>query len=152
MSCDASAILGALQEKAMETSDPEVLGRTVVEAIKAGMPAASWVGIYWLRGEELQLGPYEGPPTEHERIPVGRGVCGTAVAENKDQIVGDVRQREEYIACSPTTRSELVVLIRSMGRVIGQIDLDADAVDAFDATDLCILRAVADGFGGLVHV
>jgi GAF domain-containing protein len=116
------------------------------------MPQATWVGIYWLEGDELVLGPFEGPPTEHARIPVGRGVCGTAIAEDKDQVVTDVRQVENYLACSATTRSELVVLIRCMGKVVGQVDMDADTVGAFSAVDHCVVRAVADSFGGILSL
>ena len=111
---------------------------------------AGWVGIYWLRKQELVLGPFEGPETEHARIPVGTGVCGTAAATDRDQRVDDVRELDNYLACSNATRSELVVLIRSQGRVIGQIDLDADEVGAFSENDYCVVRTVADGFGGLL--
>jgi L-methionine (R)-S-oxide reductase len=150
MPCDATPIVNALMAKAADTSDPDVLGGTLVEALARQVSQASWVGIYWLRGGELVLGPYVGPATEHVRIPVGRGICGTAVATNTDQVVPDVRQVENYLACSATTRSELVVLIRSMGRVVGQIDLDAERVAAFGERDHCVVRAVADGFGGLL--
>lgn len=155
MSCDASTILNAMQAHAagtddVATLDPNELGRTVVGAVKQAMPQAAWVGIYWLRRGELLLGPFEGPPPKHERIAVGRGVCGTAVETNKDQVVPDVREVENYLACSPDVRSELVVLIRCQGRIIGQIDVDANATDAFSQDDYCVLRTVADGFGGLV--
>ncbi len=103
-----------------------------------------WVGIYWLEQDELVLGPFVGAPTEHQRIPIGRGVCGTAVAEGKNQIVADVRQLRNYLACSLETRSEIVVLIRKAGRIIGQIDADGDEEGAFDATDEALLTAVAE--------
>lgn len=74
-----------------------------------------WVGIYTLQGSELHLGPYHGPTTDHLRIPVGRGVCGTAVAENRNQIVADVRELTNYLACNLETRSEIVVLVREPG-------------------------------------
>src|SRR5262249_21238490 len=79
------------------------------------LPHYRWVGVYWLDGDSLILGPYVGAPTEHSRIPVGRGVCGTAVAEGKNQIVADVRVLSNYLACSLETRSEIVVLIRKAG-------------------------------------
>ncbi|MHC5011265.1 MAG: GAF domain-containing protein [Planctomycetota bacterium] len=151
MSCDASVVLSALQAKASETTDPDELGEALVSSLAEAFAQANWVGIYWLRGEDLVLGPYAGAPTEHERIPTGAGVCGTALATGEDQIVGDVREVENYLACSEHTRSEIVVLIKSMGRVIGEIDMDSDAVGAFDTVDHCILRAVADSFGGLVQ-
>ncbi|MCX8112481.1 MAG: GAF domain-containing protein [Bacteroidia bacterium] len=110
------------------------------------IPHAYWVGIYWLEGEELKLGPYAGPPTEHTCIPVGRGVCGTAVAERKDQIVADVRTCTNYLACNPETLSEIVVLIYhpESGDIIGQIDIDGNQVGAFDESDRALLGAIAD--------
>lgn len=151
MPCDATSILRALQTKAVETHDRDALGRTAVRAIRETLPQATWVGIYWLEGKELVLGPYEGIPTEHTRIPVGTGVCGQAVADDADVVVDDVRTLDNYLTCSPTVRSELVVLIRSGGGILGQFDLDADTVGAFDADDHCVLRAAADGFGGLLE-
>src|SRR5687767_8118178 len=114
---DAQTVLGGLMAQAAHTSDPDTLGQTLVAALREQLPQASWVGIYWLEGDELVLGPYVGPPTDHTRIPVGKGVCGTAVAQDRDQVVPDVREVENYLACSATTRSELVVLIRCMGKV-----------------------------------
>lgn len=109
------------------------------------LPHYHWVGIYWLEGDTLVLGPYVGPPTEHVRIPVGRGVCGTAVAENANQIVYDVRERENYLACNLETRSEIVVLIRDprTGAIVGQIDVDGTEVGAFDESDEAFLEAIA---------
>ena len=150
MSSNAAQILNALQARAVETSDRNVLGQALVAAVRDVMPQASWVGLYWLHGAHLELGPYIGPPTEHTRIPVGQGVCGTAIAEDRDQLVEDVSKVGNYLACSPSVRSEVVVLIRSRGAVIGQLDLDADRVAAFDEDDMHALRAAAVGFGGLI--
>ena len=138
-----------MQATAADTQDRHVLGLAVVEALAKALPQATWTGIYWLEEGELRLGPFLGPATSHTRIPIGQGVCGTAVAENADQIVADVRERENYLACSVGVRSELVVLIRSGDRVVGQFDLDANEVGAFDADDHRLVRAVADAFGGL---
>lgn len=109
-----------------------------------------WVGVYWLEGDTLVLGPYVGEPTEHTRIAVGQGVCGTAVAQGRNQIVRDVRQVANYLACSLKTRSEIVVLIRRAGRVLGQIDADADEPGAFDTTDEALLTAVAERLAALL--
>ncbi len=109
-----------------------------------------WIGVYVLRGDVLQLGPYAGEPTEHTSIPVGRGVCGTAVAENQNQIVHDVRELANYISCSPEVLSEIVVLIRDGGTVLGQIDVDSDTVGAFDEEDEFFLTELADLLAPLV--
>jgi L-methionine (R)-S-oxide reductase len=111
-----------------------------------------WVGVYWLRGSELVLGPYVGLPTEHVRIPVGRGVCGTAVAENMNQIIEDVRELENYLACNLETRSEIVVLIRhpDTGKILGQIDVDGTEVGAFDESDEALLEVIGERIARLV--
>ncbi|MCO5295878.1 MAG: hypothetical protein M9921_03385 [Fimbriimonadaceae bacterium] len=83
-----------------------------------------WSGIYRLEGDALVLDAYVGAPTDHGRIPVGRGVCGTAVSEDRNQVVTDVRELANYLACSVSTRSEIVVLIRDGAKILGQIDID----------------------------
>jgi L-methionine (R)-S-oxide reductase len=148
--CDATAILKLLSGAALKAGDRDSLAEGLVAALQETYPQASWVGIYWLEGNELRLGPYIGPPTEHTSIPVGTGICGTAIAEDADQVVADVRERSNYLACSPTVRSEVVVLIRSRGQVVGQIDMDSDEVGGFSGDDACVLKAVADSFGGLL--
>ncbi|GIV07092.1 MAG: hypothetical protein KatS3mg017_0294 [Fimbriimonadales bacterium] len=116
------------------------------------LPHFHWVGVYWLRGNELVLGPYVGPPTEHVRIPVGRGVCGTAVAENMNQIIDDVRELDNYLACNLETRSEIVVLIRHPhnGKILGQIDADGTEVGAFDESDEALLEVIGERIANLV--
>jgi len=115
----------------------------------AGLSGAfHWVGIYELRGRKLVLGPYLGEETDHTVIPVGVGVCGTAVAENQDQNVPDVRARANYLACSLKTRSELVVLVRdAQGRILGQIDIDSHFPNAFGEEQEKAVRRVADELG-----
>jgi GAF domain-containing protein len=142
--------LKALGSEALRGGDRDALAKALVAALKEAYPQATWAGIYWLQGQELLLGPYLGPPTEHTRIPVGTGVCGTAIAEDADQVVADVRERANYLSCSPTVRSEIVTLIRSRGQVVGQIDMDSEQVGGFSGDDACVLKAVADSFGGLL--
>jgi len=113
-------------------------------ALLARLPDYRWMGVYRLEGDTLVLDAYVGAPTEHDRIPVGRGVCGTAVAEDRNVVVEDVREIDNYLACSLETRSEIVVLIRARdGRVLGQIDVDGHRVGAFDASDEAFLERVA---------
>ena len=108
-----------------------------------------WSGIYRLEGHTLILDEYIGAKTDHTRISVGVGVCGTAVAEAKNQVIADVRELTNYLACSTQTRSELVVLIYKDGivasdsEIIGQIDIDGHKVGAFDATDETLLTGIA---------
>jgi L-methionine (R)-S-oxide reductase len=117
--------------------------RRVVEVLAAAHPRWGWVGVYLLAGDVLVLGPFVGPPTEHTRIPVGVGVCGTAVARNANVVVDDVRRLDNYLACSVGTRSEIVVLIRDGGDVVGQFDVDSDDVGAFGPADEALLEDLA---------
>ncbi len=103
-----------------------------------------WVGIYLLEGDTLVLHNYEGKATEHTHIPVGVGVCGTAVAERANQIVGDVTALDNYLACSLETRAEIVVLIRRGDQIFGQIDIDSDIPNVFTAADEALLNRIAD--------
>ena len=103
-----------------------------------------------LHGEELVLEGFAGRETEHTRIPVGQGVCGTAVATGEDQNVGDVRAIGNYIACNIWTRSELVVLIRRGSTVLGQIDIDSDVADPFTADEEAEVRKVAEALAVLL--
>jgi GAF domain-containing protein len=102
------------------------------------------VYLYMLHGEMLVLEGSAGRTTEHTRIAVGHGVCGTAVASGEDQNVGDVQARENYISCNLFTRSELVVLIRRGEHILGQIDVDSDLPDPFTESEVAAVRSVAD--------
>jgi len=108
----------------------EKLGQ-VVESIRRAHPLHSWAGIYYLRGSTLELGPFSGIPTVHTRIPVGKGVCGTAVEQRRNQLIEDVRQCENYLSCSEAVRSELVVLIWRHHSILGVIDIDSDEIGTF---------------------
>ena len=115
----------------------------------AGKPYTS-VYMYMLHGDELVLEAHDGRETEHTRIAVGHGVCGTAVATGTDQNVPDVRAIENYIACNTWTRSELVVLIRRGDLILGQIDVDSDEPDPFSPEEEAEVRKVADALAVLL--
>jgi L-methionine (R)-S-oxide reductase len=113
-------------------------------------PKFNWTGIYILKGDMLELGPYIGAATEHTRIPVGRGVCGTAVAKNEDQNIPDVNASDNYLACSVETRSELVVLVRDRdGNILGQIDIDSHIPNAFGPEEEAAVKIIARQLGEL---
>lgn len=136
--------------KAAGAAGDELL-RAAVETVAAASPRYDWVGAYMLEGDTLVLSHFVGAPTEHTRIEIGDGVCGTAIAENRDINVPDVRELDNYIACSLDTRSELVVLIRDAGgATVGQLDLDSDTPGAFTEADEKSLRKIADWLG--VHL
>jgi L-methionine (R)-S-oxide reductase len=123
---------------------------SAVHYVASLSPKFNWVGFYVLKGKFLELGPYIGAASEHTRIAIGKGVCGTAVAEDADQNVADVRAQENYLSCSLETRSELVVLVRnSRGRILGQIDIDSHVLNAFGAEEERWVKKVADELGEL---
>ena len=123
---------------ASDAPDEEVLNE-VVRRVHEARPLWDWSGIYLLVGDTLVLGPRTAP-ADHSRIEIGEGVCGTAVSENRNQVVEDVREVENYLACSIHTRSELVVLIRDSGEIVGEFDIDSDTVGAFSAEDEALLE------------
>ncbi len=135
----ASALLASVQNS--PTSGFEL--RQFAMAQLSALPNYDWCGIYRLDGD-LILDAYVGTATDHVRIPVGRGVCGTAIAENANQVIDDVRELSNYLSCSAQTRSEIVVLIRDGETVLGQIDIDGHTVGAFDDSDELMLVALAE--------
>jgi len=147
---DGGRVVEQLEADREEGASRDDLLRTAVREIDAAGEHYDWVGIYLMEGEdELALHNYIGEATEHDRIRVGVGVCGTAVAEERDLNVPDVDEVENYLACSPDTRSEMVVLIRDGAAIHGQIDLDSHERAAFDDRDRRELRTVADWLAGL---
>jgi GAF domain-containing protein len=125
-------------------SSSKELYQLVVDLLSK-LPNFHWTGIYLLEDatNELILEYYVGKPTEHTRIPVGEGVCGSAIAERTDKVIKDVQKEENYLACSLRTRSEIVVLIEDGDKIIGQIDVDSDNVGDFDEIDKNYLRQIA---------
>jgi len=141
----AAAVLAHLDEVLSRSSGREAACESAMRLLADRLPHYNWVGMYVVQGGMLHLGPFVGAPTEHAIIPIGRGVCGTAVATGQNQVVADVRTLANYLACSLETRSEIVVLIRDpdTNAVLGQIDADGHEVGAFDESDEALLEAVA---------
>jgi len=109
------------------------------------LPDRSWAGFYWLRGAELVLGPFQGKPA-CVRIAVGKGVCGTAVAERRTIVVPDVNAFPGHIACDSASRSELVVPVAHAGSILGVLDLDSPRPGRFTEEDARGLEAVVRAF------
>jgi GAF domain-containing protein len=147
---DADRIIAALRGAfARDAGRGELLGLAAERIRAAGAPYTS-VYMYMLHDEQLVLEAYAGRETEHTRIAVGQGVCGTAVATGSDQNVPDVRAISNYIACNAWTRSELVVLIRRGATILGQIDVDSDVPDPFTPDEEAAVRKVADALAVLL--
>ncbi len=130
------------------------LQRFIVEIIPQRLPWYNWTGFYMLDPADpatLVLGPFEGAPTEHVRIPVSQGICGAAVAQDSTVIIDDVSADPRYLACSLETRSEIVVPIRANGAVVGEIDIDSHEAAAFSAQDRAFLEECAGIVGGFIE-
>lgn len=104
----------------------------------------NWVGFYFANHENktLHLGPYVGAPTDHTVIPFGKGICGQVAESNANFVVPDVSEQTNYIACSFTVKSEIVVPLFVNGVNIGQIDIDSHVIDPFTEDDERFLEFV----------
>ena len=140
----ADEIVGEVELLINSSKSRDEVLRESVQILKQARHHYNWVGIYLLEGETLVLHNYIGKPTEHTHIQVGQGVCGVAVAEGANQIVGDVTKLDNYLACSVETRAEIVVLMRRGADIVGQIDIDSDLADAFSSEDEPLLSRVAE--------
>lgn len=147
---DSSRVVAALRGAFARDAGRTELLRIAAEKIQAAGPPYTSVYLYMLHGDDLVLEGFAGRETEHTRIAVGQGVCGTAVATGEDQNVGDVRSVGNYIACNIWTRSELVVLIRRGPTILGQIDIDSDVSDPFTPEEQAEVRAVAEALAVLL--
>ncbi len=151
MAEDLNIITGTRQEQ-YESLLPQIKGllegETDLIANLANIAAALkeqfnwlWVGFYLVKGEELVLGPYQGP-VACTRIKKGRGVCGTSWAQAKTLIVPDVEQFPGHIACSSLSKSEIVVPLIFNHQVVGVLDIDSEKPDQFDETDQQFLEEI----------
>ena len=105
----------------------------------------SWVGIYIVKGNNLVLGPWKGPhATEHTKIPIGKGICGAAAKSGSTEIVSDINADNRYLSCFVSTKSEIVVPIIKNNKVIAEIDIDSDRINAFSDKDKDFLEKIAD--------
>lgn len=129
--------------------DRDAALRDVVRILSDSHAHFTWTGVYLLDGETLLLHNQVGLPTPHERIPLGRGICGLAARENRTVVVPDVQSDPRFLACSLSTRSEIVVPIRRGAHVFGEIDVDSDTPDAFGERDRLLLEAIADDLARL---
>ena len=141
---EAGTIIAELQDMRDEGHLSDALIRKAVRSISTE-DRFDWVGVYLVgKDSELWLHNYIGEPTEHAKIPVGTGICGRAVAERHNLNIPDVSKEENYLACSPDTQSELVILIRAGDEIFGQIDIDSDEKATFTEDDEIALIGIAD--------
>jgi len=138
------------QLAALLEGEPDLIANlaNTTAALRECVPAASWIGFYITRGNELVLGPFQGK-VACVRIAFGRGVCGAAAAERRTVVVPDVEQFPGHIACDAGSRSEIVVPILRRGEVVAVLDLDSYDLAAFDDADAAGLRPIAELLGTL---
>ena len=124
------------------TRDQKLL--QICELLEKNISYYTWVGFYFANHETqtLHLGPYIGAPTDHTVIPFGKGICGQVALSNANFVVPDVAAQDNYIACSFTVKSEIVVPLFVNGINIGQIDIDSNLIDPFTIADEKFLEFV----------
>ncbi len=143
-------ILSEIRRFAKTAKDFTALQEFCVSIIADRLSSYNWVGFYMLDPSDeniLVLGPFHGAPTDHVRIPVSEGICGAAVAQGETVIVEDVSADPRYLACSLETKSEIVVPIQANGKIVGEIDIDSHALNAFGADDRSFLENCAEILG-----
>lgn len=123
-------------------SDPIANAANTVALLFDALPEVSWAGFYFMRGDELVVGPFQGKPA-CVRIALGRGVCGTAAARRETLIVPDVDAFPGHIACDAASRSEVVVPLIAAQRLVGVLDLDSARRARFDELDARGLERLA---------
>jgi GAF domain-containing protein len=123
------------------------------DLLRDRVPHYDWFGFYLTvpGRRELALGPFSGDPTEHTRIPFGRGICGQAAEREETFVVQDVSAVENYLSCSVHVQSEIVVPVFEDGRVIGEIDIDSHVREPFGDADNLFLESLAEKVAPLVE-
>jgi GAF domain-containing protein len=107
------------------------------------LQSVNWAGFYLFKESQLVLGPFQGMPA-CIRIPIGKGVCGTAASTMQSQVVDNVHEFSGHIACDAASNSEIVIPVIHSGQLIGVLDIDSPAFSRFDTTDLRYLSEVVD--------
>jgi L-methionine (R)-S-oxide reductase len=148
----------ALQPKVTQITTNSTLSRDeklykVCELLEQNISHYTWVGFYFANHDNktLHLGPYVGAPTDHTVIPFGKGICGQVAVSNENFVVPDVAAQDNYIACSFTVKSEIVVPLFVDGQNIGQIDIDSNVLDPFTEADERFLEFVNEEVAKLYH-
>lgn len=142
-----------VKEIAQRTGDRDEKLLAICSLLKDNVPHYDWVGFYLVdraRERELVLGPFSGDPTEHVRIPFGKGICGQAAQSGSTFIVPDVAKETNYLSCSPKVQAEIVVPIFKAGEIVGELDIDSHTLSPFTAEDREFLEGVGRLASGLV--
>lgn len=127
----------------IEQEDDIIANMANISAVLKEVFEFLWVGFYFVKKEELVLGPFQGH-IACTRIRYGKGVCGTAWKENRTVIVPDVNAFAGHIACDSKSRSEIVIPIRDHGRIVAVLDVDSEYENHFSETDARYLEKIAE--------
>jgi len=135
-----------IEESLSRNDEIENILQNICDLLRVEVEHYNWVGFYLADENEkaLHLGPYSGEPTEHVRIPYGRGICGQAVVRGDTFIVQDVSKETNYLSCSPKVKSEIVVPIYKDGKIVGEIDIDSLYLSPFTEDDRKFLEKLAE--------
>lgn len=139
---DDDDLLSELRALLAGEPDPVANAANTAALIFARVPRLNWAGFYFLQGETLVLGPFQGQPA-CTRIPLGRGVCGEAAARQETILVPDVHAFPGHIVCDTASLSEIVVPFNVAGRISGVLDVDSPEANRFGPTEQALLEAVA---------
>jgi len=130
----------AITDKSSET---DVL-QAAIELIDGFSDGFNWTGFYMMRGDILEVGPYIGPETPHTKIELNSGICGAAASRQESIIVDDVNSDPRFLACSVSTRSEIVVPLMDGDNCLGEIDIDSNQTSFFTEEDRLMLEKAAE--------
>ena len=133
-----------------EAQRDDVLG-AICFLLKDEIKHYDWVGVYFANNKtkKLTLGPFAGDPTEHVKIDYGKGICGQVAESHDTLIVQDVSQQDNYLSCSPTVKSEIVVPIMKKGKFVAQLDIDSHAINPFSENDTEFLKELCSMLANL---
>jgi L-methionine (R)-S-oxide reductase len=131
---DYARLAGDLASLLDGERDPIARAANTAALVFDALPDINWVGFYLLRDRELIVGPFQGKPA-CTRIPMGKGVCGTAAARRETIVVPDVSQFSGHIACDSASRSEIVIPLLAGESILGVLDIDSPTIARFDSND-----------------
>ena len=121
----------------------EAILRKAAELIDAFSDGFNWTGFYMMKDGHLEVGPYIGPETPHTRIELNEGICGAAASRKESVVVDDVNADPRFLACSITTKSEIVVPLMDGDQCLGEIDIDSNQTEFFTDDDREMLEKIA---------
>ena len=144
MNSEYKLILKQVEALISAESDPIANAANISSLVYHAIDEVNWVGFYYLRSGELVLGPFSGQPA-CTRIPVGKGVCGTAFASQETQVVADVHSFEGHIACDSASESEVVVPFKT-NKLSGVFDVDSPKLARFSADEVELIEAISQAY------